>query len=214
MKRRKTGRTWAAMNAHERARWLNSPEAQLALDALSRRQGDSAEDRLRWVVDFARRDLSRLRPEERIALGHDLRWIAFFCIPDAVGIGPAWGDLVDPMPDRRLRAYQREIAAGLRALVGEGERYVPWRLAGRPVLARAGDRAWGFALAFLGDERTDVLGAVATLLLKAGDRLRACRQCRSPFVARENRQRYCNALCSQRMRNTRRKPRPRKGVST
>lgn len=196
-------------------RWLETSAGQQVKRAMLRRMGETPEQRLRWVVDFARRDLDTLRPEERTALGHDLRWIAYWSLPDAVGVRTSLSDPREPLPDRRLREYQRQIAEGLRGLLAEGGHHRPWKLPSRPVLARAGDQAFGFVLVFEGEERADIIGGVANLiLLQAGKRLHACLYCKAPFVSKENRQRYCTPTCSQRMRNRRRKPRPRKGDHT
>jgi hypothetical protein len=100
--------------------------------------------------------------------------------------------------------YQREVREGLRGLLSPD--MTAWRLPAEPALSRKA-RSPGFEYLFLGDERAGVLGGIANLVLEAGDRLRACRQCGGPFVAKENRQYYCTPTCSQRARNRRRKPR-------
>jgi hypothetical protein len=46
------------------------------LGRILRRVGETPEQRLRWVVDFTRRDLDLLHPGELEALGWDLRLIA------------------------------------------------------------------------------------------------------------------------------------------
>ena len=57
------------------------------------------------------------------------------------------------------------------------------------------------------DERTAILHGVMTLKIEAGDALKACAECHKPFVARK-RQIYCAPLCSQKVRDRKRPPRP------
>jgi hypothetical protein len=67
-------------------------------------------------------------------------------------------------------------------------------------------------LSFTGDEEAEqagIVGAVAQLLLDAGDHLWGCTECHRPFVATRQ-QAYCSPKCSQRVRNRNRPKRPRK----
>jgi hypothetical protein len=161
------------------------------------------------VLDFAHRDLEILRPEERVALGYDLRSIAVSMLP--LGAGGHGGLTIAPpgaMPDDALRGYQRAIADGLRTLLGRHPE--PWPIPAQPALAlrpmgstrRADNKGPRFRVIFQGDERAGILGAVAQLVIEEGDLLRSCRECGRPFV-RVRRQEYCSVACSQRTRNRR-----------
>src|SRR5262249_19677073 len=53
-------------------------------------------------------------------------------------------------------------------------------------------------------EETAIVLGIASLLRGYGDRLRTCKTCGGPFLA-VKRQEYCTTLCSQRMRDARKK---------
>jgi hypothetical protein len=180
------------------------PEFPKLMAAWRDRLGQTPADRLEWVLAFLKKDLSRLLPGERAALGWDLRVTAVFSLRMGLGSRGGLRSSLQPMSDEVLAEYQREVREGLRQLLSPDA--IPWRLPAAPALSRT-QRSSGFEYLFLGDERAGVLGAIANLVLEAGDRLRACRECGDPFVARENRQHYCTPACSQRTRNRRRQPR-------
>ena len=83
------------------------------LELAYRRMGRSPEERLKWLMQvFLKKDLDLLRPEERVALGYDLRTLY------------PWhtGKKLEPIPDPDLRNLHGEIGEGLRRLypkVGE-----------------------------------------------------------------------------------------------
>src|SRR5262245_30158021 len=146
------------------------------------RIGQTPEEKLRWVVNFASRDLDSLRQEERIALGYDLRAL----------IPPGWSRKVPfgPMAEAELRGIQARIATGLLASAED-----PWMLGGRMVLHRTFDersRLSHYHLTFAGSERDAILGGVADLLVRTGRRVRICAECGKPLVARK-RQAYCSS---------------------
>jgi hypothetical protein len=183
------------------AAWPGLPEFMKAWQG---RIGETPAQRLGWVLEFLRKDLTRLLPGERAALGWDLRVIAIFSLRMGAGARGGLRSSLQPMSDEALARYQEEIREGLRGLLSPDA--TTWRLPAEPALSRK-PRSSGFEYLFLGDERAGVLGGIANLVLEAGDRLRACRECGNPFVAKENRQHYCTPACSQRARNRRRKPR-------
>jgi hypothetical protein len=162
---------------------------------MQRRVGETPEQRLRWIVILAQRDLDDLTPGEIEALGDDLRMAAIFSLPRGVGLNTTTA----AMPPGVLQRYQDDIDRGLRAVLGKDSR---WPLSGRPVLER---RAGGFRIAVEGDEKTGILSGVAQLVVEAGDRLRACQDpaCGAAFVA-TRRQNYCSIKHSQRVRNQKR----------
>jgi hypothetical protein len=190
--------------ASGRPQLADHPEFPSFMTAWRDRIGETPAQRLEWVLGFLKRDLTRLLPGEQAALGWGLRVIAIFSLRMGAGARGGLRTSLRPMSDEALAAYQREVREGLRGLLSPD--MTPWRLPAEPALARK-PRSSGFEYLFLGDERAGVLGGIANLVLEAGDRLRACRQCGDPFVAKENRQHYCTPACSQRARNQRRKPR-------
>jgi len=175
------------------------------------RMGGTPEDRLRWVVRFARLDLGLFRPEEKVALGYDLR--QFY------QIGWFIKRTFGPMRERQLYHLQKQIIDGLRNLVTDPRSYLDgakllcdpqagWYLpAARAQILRLsplGSKPAKFYMMRESDnEEAVILWGVAELLITAGSRLRSCGGCQSPFVARK-RQEYCSPECSQRMRNLRR----------
>ena len=77
------------------------------------RVGRTPDMRLQWVLDFVKQDLSRMQPEERSALGDDLR---------ALHNADRWRTAYSSgftMPDRLLKTIHRNIKAGLSALFSE-----------------------------------------------------------------------------------------------
>jgi hypothetical protein len=169
-------------------------EAELA----RARIGTTAEDRLHWVAEFARRDLKALRPGERTALGYDLRAL----------VPRGWRYKLKkfgPLPEDELVAIQAYLAKGLASLL-RGER---WSLPPLPSahLSREqddGESTHRIHLSFEGDETQAILGGVTELLMQAGDRLRECSECMRPFVGREGKV-YCSRACSQRIRDQRKR---------
>jgi hypothetical protein len=190
--------------ASGRPQLADNPEFPNFITAWRDRIGETPAQRLEWVLGFLKKDLTRLLPGERAALGWGLRVIAIFSLRMGAGARGGLRTSLRPMSDEALAGYQREVREGLRGLLSS--EMTAWRLPAEPALSRKA-RAPGFEYLFLGDERAGVLGGIANLVLEAGDRLRACRQCGDPFVAKENRQHYCAPACSQRARNQRRKPR-------
>jgi hypothetical protein len=178
---------------------------QLAME----RVGKTAEERLRWVVDFAYRDLGRLQPEELIALGYDLRAAAT----------PPVGWLVErpaaPVEVDALRSVQETLATGLRTLLLEDRHWRQaivrqqsgWRLRGsnnaRLVRLTAPDaRDAVFTVVTAAGTETDAfVYGVAELIVRAGRHLRACRRCHTPFVAPRRQVLYCSRTCGDAFRN-------------
>jgi hypothetical protein len=181
------------------------------------RLGRTAEERLRWVVTFSQLDLRRLRPEERVALGHDLRAFALMQLPPSGalkglgGYGSSYTTAEPVMSDAVLIQMQAEIAEGLRGLLSG----TPWYAPGpqQTMLARQSPPTarqtqlqvrWDYP-----DERSAILGGLFNVLLQAGDVLRPCRECGKPLVARK-RQVYCSSACSNKFRDRKRPPRVRR----
>lgn len=169
------------------------------------RVGRTPGNRLRWVLDFVKRDILRMDEEERIAAGDNLRalhdserWHA----PYSSGL---------TMPDRLLKRIHRELQDCFRVLFSEDPANV-WRV---PLpkssdihrMNRLTSKKTRFQQYFTADERVAVIGSVLDLLLQCQDQVRACARCKQPFV-RNRRQAYCTEDCGQKERNYRKKIRP------
>jgi hypothetical protein len=173
--------------------------------------------RLRWVLEFIRRDLEALPPETVETLGDDLRhatasyWVKkhSYC---------------DDMSAAEVRALQEEIRAGIDAVMGDAIDFTEMAMIhlghSRP------QKGWVFPEAVtsicrvqLGsprspclrvvriseatNDRMAILSGVANLLVVCGDRLSTCPVCKTPFL-RQYRQDYCTVRCSNKVRNRRR----------
>ena len=109
---------------------LEADEQQMAL--AEKRMGRTPEEHLRWVIKFTQQDLDALRPEERIALGYDLRMLASLgwapprTMQGVGGYGYTFRQEAGPMSDEDLRALHLEIAQGIQGLMSEARR--PWQL--------------------------------------------------------------------------------------
>jgi hypothetical protein len=171
--------------------------------------------RLRWVLEFTRRDLVGLTPEALDAISDDLRHAA----------APWWVHqrVCTAMPAEPFLALQREICQGLRAFFGESVDFVDsvliglghnrphggWALpAATTHLARVrldpgGRYTWAWYLRESADERTAIIEGIARLIVKFDERLCVCGVCGTPFL-RQHRQEYCTVRCSNKVRNRRR----------
>jgi hypothetical protein len=171
--------------------------------------GSDDEQRLGWVLTFGEKDLDKLRPEERIALGHDLRQL----LPIGWGVTHAQGV---PVAEPMMRHIQAVVREKIRTLLSDDrdvdammvDRKAGWSLpSGHDRLVRishAGSKRARFSLVSEGDEQTTIVRGIADLVLRAGSRLRLCRNsaCGKPFLATK-RQEYCTPECSQIVRNRR-----------
>lgn len=175
-------------------------------DLAVRRLGATPTERLRWVVEvFARRDLSLARPEELVAWGYDLRSLA-----------PPVGTLTRsphaPLPIPTLKQIHTSVNAGLRRLLSTKrpdqhglER--GWELP-RPKSARLVN--YDGVILRVQESRNEfdsILAALAELILRAGNDLRACPECGRPFVrtGRRGLRIFCGERCSMRVRNRNRR---------
>jgi hypothetical protein len=175
--------------------------------------------RLRWVLEFIRRDLDTLAPEVLGALGDDLLhatapWL----------VGAAWWEgktrPCTEMPAAEVLALQQDIRECVQSvtrdpidiidtmivwpehevthgyIVPEG----PERLV-RVRFGRGHERiVW---LSRKTNERTEILRGVASLLTQFTDRLQTCPVCGTLFL-RRYRKEYCGVKCSNKVRNKRR----------
>jgi hypothetical protein len=178
------------------------------------RLGDTPEKVLQWVLRFVSRDLTALLPGERSNLAWDLRALSVY----ARNWHFEW-KLDEPMPQVDLLELQRELGEGIGAIVRAHEtptlpigllpsrwpRSVEQRatLISRAEPQSKGRRYW---ILWEGQDREAIVAAIWNIIIDVGNKLRACAECRSPFIAIK-RQEYCTPACSQRARISRR---PRK----
>jgi hypothetical protein len=174
-----------------------SVENKAKKDSLGvKRVGATAEDQLRWVVEFAQKDMKLLRSEERVALGKDLRLL----VPDG------WEGIekMKPMDEATVARLHSHISQGIKDLLdsNSGKWRLP-RIAGL-TLCRS-EPPTRYQLTGEGGEFEGVVLGVFNLILRLGSRLKACDSpaCGKPFVA-TRRQEYCSMTCSQRERDKRR----------
>jgi hypothetical protein len=186
-------------------------ERQWAL--AEKRIGRTPDARLRWLLRFLEEDLDALYPEERMARGYDLR---MFSDPSFGLMGKVKGGLrgtyrraLGPMPETDLYALQADIRRGIQGLLQTPHHQwdipAPQQLSLRRVSPPRAKKT-RFVVTWQGEELQTILGGVFNLLLQAGEALKACVECRRPFVARK-RQIYCSPNCSQRVRDRRKRRR-------
>src|SRR5262245_18020620 len=101
--------------------YLKTKDGAALIQAMRRRVGETPAQRLSWLVQFSRRDLSIARPEELTAAGHDLRTIAVHSLPTGSGLNTS----LRQMPPQIVVAYQEEIRAGLRRLLDPKDGVLP-----------------------------------------------------------------------------------------
>jgi hypothetical protein len=193
------GREWARLRKQ-------APAAAKLLRLAVKRMAGSPAKRLRWVVDFAQRDLALLQPGELEAVGFDLRGLVYHSLPRHEGFTVK----AAPLSEADLQRYQRTLDAGIRGLLSEPPREWIFDVSPRLVVierdttsARRSNRR-RFAVQLGGKQDASVLTGVANLIVEAGELLRACLECGRPFVAATRQVRYCSSSCSQRARNKRR----------
>lgn len=166
------------------------------------RVGRTPDSRLQWVLDFVKKDLSRMRPEERGALGDDLR---------ALHNADRWHTSYSSgltMPDRLVKTLHRDIKAGLSALFSERPdnewKCPPPKTITIHRMNPLKSKRTRFQQYYTGDEKAAIIGSVVALILQCQERVRACERCGQPFV-RNKKQQYCNEECGQAERNYRKK---------
>jgi hypothetical protein len=168
------------------------------------------DERLRWLLDFTRLKIEALSHEAQLILAFDLH--QFLCVrpigkpvPIPAGV-PREPELLD---------IQRHVAQGLRAIMAEDHKDTDlstgWIL---PPIDRRVVRvsALGYVettlnILYSPDNIVSMLvNAIADFVVRAGQRLRVCANCRTLFVANK-RQAYCTPACSQTKRTQRKRAR-------
>jgi hypothetical protein len=188
------------------------PHKNPRIDALTVTQ------RLRWVLEFIRRDLGELTPEELAAIGDDL----------VHATAPWWVEKKPwtcmKMSAAEVRALQQEIHDGVNTatgtsidvremlMIGFGHEHPHggWVLPDAPEHLvylcygrHARDGGSFVSVRESTNDRMAILNGVIQLLRTCGNRFRLCEVCRTPFV-RQYRQEYCSVRCGNKVRNKRR----------
>jgi len=191
-------------------KWDEKRHADLM--AASRHLGESDASKLAWVVRFANEDASLWHSAERATRGD--------CLLVLAGPGRVAPNQISPLPkpldEDSVATIHAELKHLLRDVVqGPANTTVSFKSGGHDVaITRATDEGvkpaiWGWS--YTGNVQAVVLRVVADLILRAGDRLVACKfkGCRNPIVA-HRKQEYCDATCSQ-LARTAKKAQRRKG---
>ncbi len=174
----------------------------------SQRMGNSAYERLRWLVGFLGRDLSRLREGEWLDLEDDLKTFATGTLPQ----GPQGSkDLVlaewnpmTPLTREEIHRLQNDLNSGLKSLLETGRWDLP-KVAAPVFLKRIHTDSTG-RTRIVKHYKTSLWDSIVLQAIDifewGGNRIRACQECHQPFLAIK-RQIYCSRQCSQRIRDRR-----------
>jgi hypothetical protein len=180
-----------------------------AVEAATKITGDTAESRLRWLVDFAREEL----PADLKSVGAGLIATAWPAPPLAEVPGP-----LSPAMIRQLHRELRDVFTDAVTRTDGGATMFPVRVplgvkrltvrharvpdtTGRT--GRLGVPAKWASTAGGDDVRTTILMRAHSYILSGGKNLFACPVDGRPFVSTA-RQEYCSVRCSQRVRNSKR----------
>jgi hypothetical protein len=166
------------------------------------RVGKTDEERARWLLDFAARDLTALSAADWLTL----RWDVFgFLYPPSGGPPPFYSDATpagEPScSENQVRIMHSWLRSGLECLTVSHSWFFP--IAATSRLLMLGDRlgTW-FDVEDSPGEYTNIFSLKAyEALAREAQRFRVCAKCRRPFLARK-RQAYCSKRCSQTVRTT------------
>lgn len=215
---------------HDVQRKVNGDVLQRRLLARER-LGETPAERLRWLLEFKDRDLNRLHPEEREALGYDLE--AFI---EHSGSGVITGYDFEPIPSGLVSEIQAKVIEGFANLFqkthiafdGNTSNLIEIWDFPRPAQvflkrtspdnAKRSTIELGMSLfrrregrddepRFFVDPKTAILYGILNTIRESGDLLRLCSECKSPFIP-VRRQEYCSTKCSQKARDRRRNKKP------
>ena len=185
---------------------MDLSQAPLALERI----GKTDEQRLRWWIGFTKRNLKNAPAGALFDLSYELRAFvpSLWVHPQALG---------RPLSREQQLRLQKMAADCLRQLLGApaavwrlpSRHIFIWRIpAGNEQAAASGERRLAkrpqLRLMFKGTALEAIFAGFVDLLLRVGDRLRACKQCGAAFVARK-RSDYCSLSCYYKAGNERRK---------
>jgi hypothetical protein len=202
------------------------------LQLAHKRIGESPAARLKWLLDFKDRELNLLHPEEREALGYDLK--AFISYGGS-GLITAF-DSLKPVPRGLATEIQAKVRQGFAALYPEThidpdsnthsiaevwdlplpEQVFLQRTS--PDNAKRSNIELRTSLVSVRegrnkqrgpyvDPKVAILWGIAYTILEGRNLLRGCSECKAPFIPVQ-RQEYCSTKCSQKARDRRRKKKP------
>jgi len=183
------------------------------------RVGETSKERLKWLLEFSKKNLDLLHPEERVALSYDLRALL-------KGSQQADGLTGEPylilrsvagkaMDESVFRELHREIKDGFKQLFSNKKSdedhlrqwafplpktFHLWRQSG---LISKRTRFQFLSQFDYDDEKGPILNSILNILIDSQNVLRACVFCYTPFVP-VRRQEYCSQSCSQKARDKRR----------
>src|SRR5262245_24081740 len=163
--------------------------------AASRQVGNTAEDHLTWLIRFASDDPATWHPATRTAYGDGVLALTGFAVPsNCLGGIP----LPSPLSAEDVGEVHRVLSRFLRDAVN-GEALTPlvvpgYVKVGLVRLTRAGEKPARWGTSYRYQSPLGILHVLRDLILRHGDRLVACRQCETPFLA-VKKQQFCTAQC-------------------
>jgi hypothetical protein len=163
------------------------------------RVGKTDEERARWLLDFAARDLSALSGADWLTL----RWEVFgFLYPPSGEPPPFYSDATPPgessCSEDQVRTMHRWLRSGLERLSAGHSWSVP--IAATPYLMMVGGHLVTWPHVDSPGQYTEPFKLKAYEALgREAQRFRVCARCHRPFLARK-RQTYCTKRCSQTVR--------------
>jgi hypothetical protein len=198
-------RQWHDNWNHPKNEWATWYMYQLT-QAWFRMQALTDDELLRELLNFTRLRIETLSREEHMTLGFDL--LSRFVLGRSTSVPIPIPEHLFTEPE--LVEIQVQIAEGLRLLMMDRQDST-WEL---PNISRNVARvsALGyvethFSMVYSTKDFTAmVINAIADFIVRAGQRLRVCANCRALFVANK-RQAYCSPSCSQAKRTQRKRDR-------
>jgi hypothetical protein len=189
-----------------------------------RLDGLTGAQRLRWVLEFIRRDLDRMTANDLQAIGDDLLhaaapwWVDGD--PQTVGWARRVSLCTDGMPLAQIRALQQEIRDMIHTVLSQSVSLTEMTMIS---FGHTTPKGWPLPetrthlvrwqphrhltrivmIDELIDARSAIVHGIASLLTQFGDRLKTCEVCGAPYL-RRYRQQYCTNRCSVKVRNRRR----------
>lgn len=152
--------------------------------------------RLRWLMDFLRRDPAQLDSAEKLEAGSRLR--AF--LPSEPGTG--WSTTGSPMAisDAEISRIHARLADGMRRLLAGEQWSLPVPREAALYRMNKNPKRLQVAQTVIADGDDATVLGVASLIRSHGERLRACKRCQAPFYGIK-RQEFCSPSCGQKTRD-------------
>jgi hypothetical protein len=179
------------------------------------RVGDTPQSKLKWLLDFKDKDLTKTYRGEREGVGYELRVLPASLLTHAGKASATlqWQHGLEPLTDEvilELHEWTKALFAAM-SQPWQEQRSVSipppteveiYRTS--PLTAKK--TRFQYIRRFSGnDERPVIKDAIVNALLEGSEYLRFCLECRKPFMAHRKKT-YCNPECSQKARDRKRKP--------